>query len=426
MKDTLSIVLAGGKLSTYPVLTDERTKSALPFLGIYRIIDFPLSNLVNSGAKTIGIIVQYLHSSLMDHVGLGQAWDLQGYRRYLKFLPPYVGTTGVQNYVGTADAIYKNRIFIIDFPAARDILIVSGEQVYKYDFNNLLAEHRNRNADVTMLVRRYSKKDPFLNKYAYTRADSKGRITSFQEKPNKPSGDYMSIGIYVFKRAVLLELLQADQANKTSHHILANDVLQRATETHNVYQFVTDAPWFYLGDINDYYMKHQDALKSKPLITPDKWGIHTNLEDRNTGYRPPAHFFSRVSAKNNIVSAGCKIEGFVENSVLSPGVHIHKDARVTNSIIMHDAVIGKNAVVDKTIIEKDTIIGEGTQIGVSGDNTPNKWYPDLLTNGLNLIGKGVNIPPNYILERNVVIFPKTMLVNYDKNIISGSCIGRET
>lgn len=403
MKKVVAMILAGGAFSSLGILAERRAKAAIPFGGMYRIIDFVLSNLMNSDIEHVGILAQYRPSSLIDHVGIGASWDLLGRTRAVKILPPYKGEDASDWYQGTADAVYQNINFIHDHHPD-EVLVLAGENIYSMNYRKLLQFHREKQADCTLVCNKLPAPDP--HRFGIMSLAGDCRVVAYHEKPKTITGDYYSAGIYVFNTDFLLKKLAADSVKKDSKHSLADDIvpdmLQRQEK---FYGYPFDGYWAYCGTVEEYWQANMELLKDSPELDLWKWGIRTNLDDRNVGGHQPALVFPTATVKQSIVSSGCEISGKVEHSVLSPGVIIEEGAVVRNSIIFHESRIKKGAVVDRIISDKDVVIGEASHIGVGDNSIKNEEFPKDFCSGITVIGKDVQIGANVQIGRNTLICP---------------------
>lgn len=400
MRDVIALVLAGGRMGDYGVLTQNRAKGALTFAGSYRIIDFALSNLVNAGIEQIGIIIQYLPSSLIEHVGVGQPWDLHGYGRTMKIMPPFVGVEKTAWYKGTADALYQNLNFVHDLKP-RDVVVLSGEHVYHLDYKAVLQQHREKNADVTLVTRELPK-EKLTRKFGYVVSDENGRVTQFFEKPAHPPSNTISAGIFVFRTEVLLAELEAN-AHAPDHN-LAKDILQRRAGELECYEYQTHDYWEYLDNVTDYYQAQFRLLSDGGHETLRRWNILTNLEFRGVGFAPAAGFGPEAHVSNSLAGANCQIEGTVTDSILSPGVKVGRGAVVRKSILFHDCHVGEGAILDGVISDRDVIFERGCKIGTM-PSREGDTVADLETGTpvLTLIGKGVQVGPGVSIPKGVQI-----------------------
>ncbi len=397
-KQTLVLLLAGGVGSRLNLLVQSRAKPAVPFGGIYRIIDFSLSNVTNSGLKKVGVLTQYKPLSLMDHLGSGTAWDFTGRSRGVKILPPRTGNKESDWYKGTADAVRRNIDFIKSNPAD-EVLILSGDHIYHMDFDVMLEYHRSKKADVTVAMMVVPKSE--IHQFGAGITDSNNRIIEWEEKPEVARTNLASMGIYVFDRQYLLDTLARDKTEID----FGMHLLPYAIENNNVFAYPFYGYWRDVGTIQAYWEANMDILKSDSGLSPQQWKIMTNVEsDGRTTDRPPARFGSRAQMQNSLISAGCTIHGTVVNSILSPGVVVESGAIVRDSILFQDCVVRKDAVVDLAILDKYVEVGEDAIVGAgNGHKVINRQYPKHLYTGITVIGRRAKIPAGKSIGRNCVI-----------------------
>ena len=400
IEDTLVLLLAGGVGSRLNILVTPRAKPAVPFAGLYRIIDFSLSNVMNSGMKQVGVLTQYKPLSLMRHLATGDAWDLTGRTRGIKILPPSTGFRDSDWYKGTADAIRQNLNFIRSHPS-KEILILSGDHIYQMDLYAMVEFHREKKADITigMMIVPESQ----IHQFGTGITNDDGRIVEWEEKPKNPRTNLASMGIYVFETEYLLNLLAEDKELVD----FGMHLIPKAVSRDNVFAYPFDGYWRDVGTIQAYWEANMDVLKDDPEISPEAWGIRPNLESEQIlADRIPTRVAAGSRVCCSMISAGCVIEGEVVNSVLSPGVKVGKGCRVSDSIILHDSVIEEGATVDLAVLDKRVRVGKGAVVG-KGDrkNIPNRKYPDHLYTGITLIGKEAVIPPDTVIGRNCIIKP---------------------
>ncbi|PID71535.1 MAG: glucose-1-phosphate adenylyltransferase subunit GlgD [Desulfobulbus propionicus] len=396
--DALVLLLAGGIGSRLNLLVGHRAKPAVPFGGVYRIIDFSLSNVMNSGMKKVGVLTQYKPLSLMAHVGTGEAWDFTGRTRGVKILPPRTGESDSDWYKGTADAIRQNIDFIKNNPSEQ-IIILSGDHIYRMDFDAMLSYHQHKQADVTIGMMVVPKSE--IHQFGAGIVDNQNRIIDWEEKPQEPRTNLASMGIYIFDTEYLLKTLARDKKEiDFGMHIIPHAIKHDTVFAYPFYGY-----WRDVGTIQSYWQANMDLIREKAEISPEEWGIQPNpaYGDRPMD-RAPARFMSGSSVSSSWISAGCIIEGTVENSVLSPGVRVKKGAVVSNSIIFDDGVVGEGAQVDLTICDKRVQIGENVVIGNSDNMTmSNKKYPKHLYTGISLVGKEAKIPAGAQIGRNCIV-----------------------
>ncbi len=405
--NTLVLLLAGGVGSRLNILVQTRAKPAVPFAGFYRIIDFSLSNVMNSGLSQVGVLTQYKPLSLMRHLGTGEAWDFTGRTRGVKILPPRTGFKDSDWYKGTADAVRQNIDFIRAHPS-KEIVILSGDHIYRMDLDDMLQFHRRKEADVTiaMMVVPLSE----IHQFGAGITNEEGRIVEWEEKPKVPRTDLASMGIYVFDTEYLLRILEEDREEVD----FGMHLLPKAIERDNVFAYPFRGYWRDVGTVQAYWEANMDLLRADSEISPQAWGIRPNpYADGLASDRCPARFVSGCQVEGSMVSAGCVIEGRVVNSLLSPGVHVGKGVVVKDSIIFHDCLLEEGAVVDLAILDKRVRVGSGAVVGLGEDKaTPNRVYPKHLYTGITMIGKEVAVPSRATIGRNCVVEPYRKEVDF--------------
>ena len=398
MRNVVAILLAGGVGSRLNILVRYRAKPAVPFGGMYRIIDFTLSNIANSGFQRVAVLTQYKPLSLMDHVGDGSAWDFSGRMRGVRILPPKTGEEDWDWYHGTADAVRQNLAFIAAGQFT-EVLILSGDHVYCMDYAPLVDFHRTSRAHVTVGMLRVPWEE--TNQFGIGIIDEHSRITDWEEKPEKARSNLASMGIYVFDRDYLVRVLEETKEEDFGKHIIP-----RALSEGRVYGYMFDGYWRDVGTIQAYWDANMDLLKPGSGLEPERSGIKTNVNPRNLTYdRPPTKITSTARVANAVISPSCHIAGTVENSILSPGVIVERGARVLDSIIMHDSVIGEGAIVERCIIDKEVRVGDRADVGRGARDIVNRMYPDHVHSGLTLVGKTAIIPEGMRIGTNCIICP---------------------
>ncbi len=407
---TVAMILAGGRGSRLSVLANKRAKPAVPFAGKYRIIDFPLSNCVNSGITTVGVVTQYRPRSLQDHIRNGAPWDLDRLNGGVWMLQPYQGKSDLDWYAGTADAIYQNMDFLRNTKGDH-VVITGGDHIYKMDYSILTAFHQERQADVTVATLKVSLEE--ATRFGIVQTDSNYRVINFEEKPKQPKGTLASMGIYVFNYDTLAKVLHEDAKNEQSSHDFGKDIIPKMlAESYRVFAFPYADYWVDVGTIHSFWEAHMDLLADQPRLDllDREWIIHTRSEER-----PPVNIRTGATVNHSLITDGCVVEGSVEYSVLSPGVRVGRGAVVRYSIIMGDATIEPGAMVDRCIIDKNVVIGRGANVGYGADYTPNNELQ--LTTGLSVIGKNTIIPPNMKVGRNVIVGSDLMDDDYTGDMI---------
>jgi glucose-1-phosphate adenylyltransferase len=396
--DALVLLLAGGIGSRLNLLVGHRAKPAVPFGGIYRIIDFSLSNVMNSGLTKVGVLTQYKPLSLMAHIGNGEAWDFTGRTRGIKILPPRTGDSDSDWYKGTADAIRQNIDFIKNNPSDQ-VVVLSGDHIYRMDFDAMISYHLHKKADITIGMMVVPKRD--IHQFGTGIIDADNRIVDWEEKPAIPRTNLASMGIYVFDTKYLLRTLARDRQEVD----FGMHIVPRAINEDRVYAYPFYGYWRDVGTIQSYWEANMDIIRENSGISPEEWEIHPNPEHSGRSMdRAPARFLSGCKVASSMIASGCIIEGTVINSVLSPGVHVKKGAMVTNSVIFYDSIIEEGAVVDLVICDKRVHVGAGAIVGC-GDNMTvvNKQFPKHLYTGISLIGKEARIPDGARIGRNCIV-----------------------
>jgi glucose-1-phosphate adenylyltransferase len=394
MKRTMAVILAGGEGERLSILSGVRAKPAVPFGGKYRIIDFTLSNCVNSDVDNVVVLTQYNPRSLNDHIGLGRPWDLDRNRGGVKMLQPYIARGRVAEwYRGTADAVLQN-INVIEHDDSDTVLILAGDHIYKMDYQPFLAAHRRKRADVTIAVRHVPLAD--ASRMGVLALDDSDRVIDWQEKPKQPKSDLASMGVYVFSKKALRRWLGEDRIDFGRHVIPA--MLEANAR---VFGYRYEGYWQDVGTIQSFWEANLALLQDLPeLDLYDKgWVIHTRSEER-----APAKIGPTAQVHRSLISHGCLIDGTVVNSVLSPGVRVDVGAVVRDSIVMFDCVIRSGAVVDRSILDKEVVVGQGAIVGDGPDfDTPNRQEPGRLNTGITVVGKRAIIPRGARIGRNVKV-----------------------
>lgn len=395
-----AIILAGGAGTRLTVLSHKRAKPSVPFAGKYRIIDFTLSNCVNSGVFDVAVLTQYRPHSLNRHLGIGRPWDLDRSRGGLRVLQPYQGRGHQEWYRGTADAVLQNLEYL-DEVRADTVLILSGDHIYKMDYRPMLAFHQEKEADLTIAVMNVPEHE--THRFGILTTNRQSRVTEFHEKPDTPEyGTLANMGIYVFRADVLRTVLPV-LGEQHPDLDFGKHVIPALLETHKVYAFPFDGYWVDVGTIQSYWEASMDLLRpDSPLQLYDRsWVIHTRSYER-----PTAKLGPQAHVVQSMICNGAIVRGRVERSVLSPGVYVSPGAVVRESVVMNDTWIGPGAVLDRVIVDKDVVIGAGALVGVGDDvDTPNRTEPDKLNTGISVIGKAAHVPPNTRIGRNVLIHP---------------------
>jgi len=395
---TRVVILAGGEGSRLGVLTAKRAKPAVPFGGKYRIIDFTLSNCVNSGLFDIMLLTQYRPHSLNDHIGVGRPWDLdRSFTGGIRIYQPYKGRADTDWYVGTADAIQQNFTFLKE-GRPDYVLVLGGDHIYEMDYARLIAFHQQNAADLTIATLRVSLDE--ATRMGILATDANFRVTQFVEKPKNPPGNLASMGIYVFNLEVLDKMLREDAQRPDSSHDFGKDIIPRMVTTGmRVFAYPFSGYWVDVGTIDSYWRTHMDLVKfPAPLDLNDRtWIIHTRSEER-----PPVLIQSGATVRDSLITDGSVIAtgALVERSVLSPGVYVGPEAVVRESIILTDTSIEGGACVERCIIDKQVTVGHNAQVG--------RIDPTASDLGITTVGKSAQIPGGIVIGRGVTIGPNVM------------------
>lgn len=407
-KEMIAMLLAGGQGSRLGILTKNLAKPAVGFGGKYRIIDFPLSNCINSGIDTVGVLTQYLPLRLNQHIGIGIPWDLDRKTGGVTILSPHMKGDEGAWYSGTANAIYQN-IEYIDSADPEYVLILSGDHIYKMDYSKMLDLHKKNNCDATIAVLEVPIEE--ASRFGIMNTDENDRIVEFEEKPANPKSNLASMGIYIFTWNKLREALIEDQKVHTDSDFGKHIIPKMLNENKVVYAYRFKDYWKDVGTIESYWQANMELITTVPEFNlyEDFWKIYTNLE-----HQPPQYTGENAEISTSLVSEGCEVYGKVYNSVLSPEVIIEEGAEVRDSIIMSHTVIKANTKIERAIIDENCVIGENVNIGL-GDNVVNEEKPKIYNTGITVIGEYTTIPDNVSIGKNCVIFGKTTLEQYPNN-----------
>ena len=354
--ECLAMILAGGQGSRLGALTKRVAKPAVPFGGKYRIIDFPLSNCVNSGIERVGVLTQYRPLELNQYLGSGSAWDLDKRDGGLFVLPPYAREKGADWYRGTADAIYQN-INFIDMSDPDYVLILSGDHIYTMDYAWMLEQHKKTKAEATIGV--FEVPWDEAPRFGIMNTDETGRIIEFEEKPAKPKSNLASMGIYIFSRDYLEKYLAADAKSETSSHDFGKDIIPKMlTDGGRLYSYAFNGYWKDVGTIESLWQANMDLLQDEPPFElSGKWRIYSFNPSM-----PPQFVGKEARIVRSMISEGSMILGTVENSVIFPGVRVAKGAVVRNSVLLPSARVGADAVVDYAILAQNVTVDAGAQV----------------------------------------------------------------
>lgn len=389
---TRAVILAGGEGARLNVLTEKRTKPAVPFAGKYRIIDFTLSNCVNSGIFDVMVLAQYRPQSLIEHIGAGSPWDLnRDFTGGIKILTPYKARHSSDWYLGTADAVQQNFTFIKQ-NSPDLVLILSGDHIYTMDYDPMITFHMDHGADVTLACIQVPMED--ASRFGILSVDKDYRVTSFVEKPKQPPSNLANMGVYLFNLEFLDRLLWEDHLREDSSHDFGRNILPRLLESDaRVFSFPYTGYWMDVGTIRSYWQAHMDLLSPNPPLKlyDRRWVVHTRTEER-----PPARFPQKANVYASMITDGCYIEAGarVESSVLSPGVIVRAGAVVRESILLTDCVVEWGAVVERAILDKRVRVGQNAHVGGGVANS------EIM---LTLAGKNAQLPPGLVVEPGVQV-----------------------
>ncbi len=357
-KECIAMLLAGGQGSRLHDLTRHTAKPAVSFGGKYRIIDFPLSNCINSGIDTVGVLTQYEPLELNDYVGDGSPWDLDRARGGLCVLPPYTGSESSEWYRGTANAIYQNLAFIRRYDPDY-VLILSGDHIYKMDYAKMLAYHKRRGAVCTVATVRVPLEE--ASRFGICNTCEDGRIVKFDEKPKKPKNDQASMGIYIFNTTTLVEYLEEDAADPDSKNDFGKNIIPRlAARGEAIYSYPFSGYWKDVGTVASPWEANMDLLGEDSILKGEEHGFH--IYSRRAP-RPPQFVGRGAVIRNSVLSEGTEVHGTVIDSVLSEGVLVEDGAEVRHSVIMADVRIGRGARIDYAIVDSEAAIEEGATVG---------------------------------------------------------------
>ena len=414
-KEMIAMLLAGGQGSRLGVLTANVAKPAVAFGGKYRIIDFPLSNCINSGIDTVGVLTQYQPLRLNTHIGIGIPWDLDRNIGGVTVLPPYEKSTSSEWYTGTANAIYQNLQYM-ELYNPDYVLILSGDHIYKMDYELMLDYHKANNADVTIAAMPVPIEE--ASRFGILVTDDQNRITEFEEKPANPSSNLASMGIYIFSWKVLKEALLAlsdEPGCDFGKHIIPYCFEKGG----RCFAYEFNGYWKDVGTLGSYWEANMELIDIIPEFNlyEEFWKIYTKSD-----ILPPQYIADTSCVYRSIIGEGSQIYGEVHNSVIGSGVVVEEGAVIRDSIVMQNVTIGKNCKIDRTIIAESVEIGEGCELGV-GDEAPSTLNPKVYAFGLVTVGENSYIPPNVKIGKNTAISGVTEASDYENGVlVSGGSI----
>ncbi len=414
-KEMIAMLLAGGQGSRLGVLTAKVAKPAVSFGGKYRIIDFPLSNCINSGIDTVGVLTQYQPLRLNSHIGIGIPWDLDRNVGGVTVLPPYEKSSNSEWYTGTANAIYQNLEYMEQYNPDY-VLILSGDHIYKMDYKIMLDYHKANNADITIAAMPVPMEE--ASRFGIVVTDEDNRITEFEEKPAQPKSNLASMGIYIFSWKVLKEaLIKLKDQNECD---FGKHVIPYCFENNKrIFAYEYNGYWKDVGTLSSYWEANMELIDIIPVFNlyEEFWKIYTR-----TDTIPPQYIGENAYIEKSIIGDGTEIYGKVYNSVIGAGVVIEEDTVVRDSIIMNNSVIGKDSIVTKSIIAEDVQIGSHVELG-AGEEAENVFKPQIYNSGLVTVGECSVIPDNVTVGKNTAISGETTIDDYQEGqLASGGII----
>ena len=405
------MLLAGGQGSRLGILTADMAKPAVSYGGKYRIIDFPLSNCINSGVDTVGVLTQYQPLALNTHIGIGIPWDLDRNIGGVSILPPYEKSDNAEWYTGTANAIYQNLRYM-EYYNPEYVLILGGDHIYKMDYEMLLDFHKSHNADITLATYPVSWEE--ASRFGLVITDENRQVVDFEEKPPKPRSNLASMGIYIFSwkvlRDALVELSEQPGCD-FGKHIIPYCHKNGA----RIFAYEYNGYWKDVGTLAAYWESNMELIDLVPEFNlyEEFWRIYTKSNEI-----PPQYIANSGVVSRSIVGEGCEIYGEVYNSVISPGVIIEEGVVISDSIIMNKCRIGRNSKLYKVIMAENAQVGANCELGV-GEEKENKSHPNIYCNGLVTLGEGTVVPDNVRIGKNTVISGITKPEDYPNNWLDG-------
>ncbi len=409
MAQVLAMVLAGGRVGELDVLTFFRPKSVLPFGGLYRVIDFPMSNLMHADIENVGILSQYRPFELINHIANGEPWDMTGRQRCAVILPPFQGRGASDWYKGTADAVYQN----IDFIKLHDpeiVMVLSGDHIYRMDYRELIKFHLEKKADLTVAFTKVSPEGSSRFGLASIEDEDPrgGRLAEYKEKPKNSRLEWASLTIYVFRTRSLIKAL-VENAPASSHEF-GKDIIPLFMEKQKVYGYKHSGYWGYTRTIEEYYKTSMDLLGDNPQVDIRSWQLRTNMSDKSIRDREPAFIGSTARIEDVLFHCGCSIRGRVARSILFPGVTVGEGAVVEDSILFFDAAVNGGAAVRNTILDTRCVIGQRADIGGPAG-------------ALTVIGMDTAVPDELRVHGGVTIHPKLKEGSFSKKeYLSGEVV----
>ena len=408
-KEMIAMLLAGGQGSRLGVLTAKVAKPAVAFGGKYRIIDCPLSNCINSGIDTVGVLTQYQPLRLNTHIGIGIPWDLDRNVGGVTVLPPYEKSTSSEWYTGTANAIYQNLDYMETYNPDY-VLILSGDHIYKMDYEVMLDFHKENHADVTIAAMPVPIEE--ASRFGIVITDNDRKIEEFEEKPKKPRSNLASMGIYIFSWPVLRDALK-DLSSQPNCDFGKHIIPYCHSKNKRLFAYEYNGYWKDVGTLSSYWEANMELIDIIPEFNlyEEFWKIYTN-----SGSLPPQYVSAQSVVEKSIICNGADIYGEVYNSIIGSGVTVGKGTVIRNSIVMSDTKFGENCVIEKAIIAEDVVIGDRVTIGI-GSDTPNKMRPDIYNAEIVTIGEKTVIPPDIQIGKNTALSGVTSREDYEDGVL---------
>lgn len=394
---TLAMILAGGRVDELGVLTYFRPKSAVPFGGFARVIDFALSNLLHSGIELVAILSQYRSYSLINHIGTGEAWDMIGRYRGISILPPFKDYENPDWYRGSADAVYQNLDFV-QFHEPSEILILSGDHIYQMDYREMIKFHQEKDADLTAAFIEVDQKEAHRFGLGEIEFEDErgGKLVNYEEKPAKPKSRLASLTILCFKPQVLYDML-AENQQKDSYEFGRDIIPAMMRNNCKIYGYLHKGYWGYTRTVDEYWQTSMDLLGKNPKIDLENWGLRTNLDHRNIRDCQPLLVGSSAVIDNSMIYNGCQVDGTVRNSILFPGVKVEKGAVVVDSVLFFNSTVKKGARLNRVVCDVNNTFSENVNIG-----EPAKSGPNL---GITVIGWNNVVPEGMKIGKGCTVFP---------------------
>lgn len=411
---TLAMILAGSRVDELDVLTCYRPKSAVPFGGFCRVIDFALSNLMNSGMERIAILSQYRSFSLINHIGTGAAWDMIGRYRGISILPPFKDMDSADWYLGSADAVYKNLDFV-RYHQPEEILILSGDHIYNMDYRKMIAYHHEKKADLTIGFIQV----PLEKAHRFGVADLDdedgergGRMLSYWEKPAVTHSSWASLTVLCFRPEVLYRALEENHGQGS--YEFGRDIIPMLMEQKcRIYGYKHQGYWGYTRTVEEYWQSNMDLLGEKPKIDMEKWGVRTNLAHRGICDLQPTLIGEAATVRNSMIYNGCVVEGEVRNSILFPGVRVEKGAVVDHSVLFFNTVIGENCSLNKVVADVNCVFGAGVSVGTRAGEEDAR---------VTVVGWNNQIPPGTVIGEGATIDPHLPAARWKEKVAAGEVV----